>query len=159
MLLLFARPHARTQIILIGSVKNQQEAKDAAQRCKALTVRGHQIWLWCRHLAARMPGVRLDEGALAVYRNLDGVPIEWVDSMVHADNQPEADEMLRTMQETRAGPASDHLTQALEQERAAQVLMLTARDGAAHCPTCYLFPAGAAYQAANTPLAFVRHAG
>lgn len=110
------------QIILIGSVKNVEEAKEAASRCKALTVRGHQVHLWCHHLAAHMPGVQLDKGALGIYRNLSGVPMEWVKSMVHAGNQSEVDQLLKSMQNIRSGPASDHMTTAIEQEHAAQVM-------------------------------------
>lgn len=109
------------QIILLGPVSSRDEAQAAAHKCKALKVRGQQVWLWCRHLARTVPDVQLDEGALAVYQKVDGVPIEWVDSMVHATTQSEADELLTSMQQARAGPASDHLTEALRAEQSGQV--------------------------------------
>lgn len=75
------------QIILIGSVKNQEEAKEAARRCPTLTVRGEQVWLWCHHLAAKTC-MQLNEGTLGLYPKLHSVPVEWVNNMVHANNQP-----------------------------------------------------------------------
>lgn len=79
------------------------------------------MWLWCHHLAQIHPDIQLNKGTLTVYRNMHGMPEAWVDSMVHAQNQSEADELLSSMQQTRAGPMSDHLATTLEQEHAMQV--------------------------------------
>lgn len=124
-----------TQIILIGAVSNREQAQLVASKCKTLRVRGHQVWLWCRHLAQTLPGVQLDEGALDVYRHINSVPEQWVNNMVHAKTQSEADELLSSVQQTRTGPASDHLTTALEQERAAQVN--TCFVNVTHLSTCW----------------------
>lgn len=102
-------------------MKSREDAVKVARNCRALKVRGRQVWLWCHHLQQQTVGLQLDEGALTAYCELDGVPEQWVDSMIHASNQAEADQLLKSMQQTRAGPASDRLTDTLRLECTDQV--------------------------------------
>lgn len=75
-------------------------------------------------------GVQLGEGALAVPRNTNGVRQEWADSMVHAQTQPKANELLGSTHQL----ASDHLAAALVQERA--VLADVQRSSANNSASC-----------------------